>query len=57
METVNTVDYAPHYLRAKVLLGEIYKLLNERDFNLAEQLTLDLIVESRLLHNAVRAQK
>jgi hypothetical protein len=57
MEIANPVDYAPHYLRAKVLLGEMYKLLNERRITEAEELSIQLLAEAKLLHNAIRTHK
>jgi hypothetical protein len=57
MEIAEQVDYAPHYLRAKVLLGETYKLLNERRFIEAEELAFQLLAEVKLLNNAIRTHK
>lgn len=51
------VDYASHYLRARVLLGEMYKLLNERRFIEAEELSVQLLAEAKLLQNAIRTHK
>lgn len=57
MEIVKPVDYAPHYLRAKVLLEATYKLLNERRIEEAEHHSMDLLVEVKLLLNAIKVQK
>lgn len=57
MEIANNIDYAPHYLRAKFLLRNIYELLNEHRIEEAEQLSIELLAEIKLLLNAVKAQK
>lgn len=57
MEIAKEVDYAPHYLRSQKLLREIYEHLNEREFKEAEELCIQLNVETKLLLNAVKAQK
>jgi len=57
MEIAKEVDYAPHYLRAKSLLHDIYEHLNNKDLDRAEELSFHLIVEVKLLSNAVKAQK
>ena len=57
MEIANPVDYAPHYLRAKVLLGETYKLLNDKRVTEAAELAIQLQAEVKLLNNAIRTQK
>ncbi len=57
MEIAKEVDYAPHYLRAKSLLRDIYEHLNDRDLDRAEELSFHLIAEVKLLSNAVKAQR
>lgn len=57
MEIAKEVDYAPHYLRSQHLLRDIYKHLNENEFTKAEELCLELVVETKLLLNAVKEKK
>lgn len=57
MEIARDLDYAPHYLRAKELLRSLYELLNDREMEKAEQISLQLLAEAKLLHNAVKVQK
>lgn len=57
MEIAKPVDYAPHYLRAKELLGETYRLLNEKRITEAEELSIQLIAETKLMYNAIRVHK
>lgn len=51
------VDYAPHYLESKRLLREIYETANEREIETAVALAEKLMVESRLLLQALKAQR
>lgn len=57
MEIAKDVDYAPHHLQSQRLLRKIYEHLNEREFKEAEELGVQLIVETKLLLNAIKAQK
>lgn len=56
MEIVKKVDYAPHYLEAKRLLGELYILLNNREMKDAHETSLKLLTEVRLLNTAIKEQ-
>jgi hypothetical protein len=51
------VDYSPHYLEAKRLLRDVYETANERDMETAVALAEKLMVESRLLLQAIKAQR
>jgi hypothetical protein len=51
------VDYSPHYLEAKRLLRDVYETANERDIETAVALAEKLMVESRLLLQAIKAQR
>lgn len=57
MEIAKDIDYTPHYLQVKCLLRDVYELLSERRFSEAEELSVKLLAETKLLHNAVKAQK
>jgi hypothetical protein len=57
MEIVKPLDYAPHYLRAKVLLGETYRLLNDKQITEAKELAIQLLAEVKLLNNAIGTHK
>lgn len=51
------VDYAPHYLHAKQLLRDVYETANDREIEKAVALAEKLMVESRLLLQALKAQR
>jgi hypothetical protein len=53
MEIVKDVDYTPHYLRSKQLIRELYETLNDRDISKSKEISLHLLTEIRLLHNAI----
>lgn len=53
METVSLVDYAPHMLETKRLLHNMHELLIERKYEEAKELSFSLLVEVKLLSNAV----
>lgn len=57
MEIAKDIDYTPHYLQVKCLLRDVYELLSERRFSEAEELSVKLLAETKLLLNAVKAQK
>ena len=54
MEIVKEVDYAPHYLESKRLLGELYILLNDREMKDAHEVSMKLLAEVRLLNTAIK---
>lgn len=51
------IDYSPHYLEVKRLLREVYENANEREIETAVALAEKLMVESRLLLQAIKAQR
>jgi len=51
------VDYSPYYLEVKRLLREIYENANDREIETAIALAEKLMVESRLLLQAIKAQR
>ena len=54
MEIVKVIDYASYLDEIKRLVRETYELSNERRFKEAEEVALQLVVEAKLLLNAVR---
>ena len=48
------LDFAAHYLEAKKKLGDVYVMLNNRDYVPAASLIDEIIVELRLMRNAVK---
>jgi hypothetical protein len=54
MEIVKVIDYAPYLDEIKRLVRETYELSNERRFKEAEEVALQLVVEAKLLLNAIR---
>jgi hypothetical protein len=54
MEIVKVVDFAPHTDEIKRLVREVYELANDRRQEEAEEAALKLLVEAKLLLNAVR---
>lgn len=50
----HTLDYSPHYLEAKSKLGDIYALLNKKEFVAAATLIDEAIVELRMMRAAVK---
>lgn len=54
MEIVKVIDYASYLDEIKRLVRETYELSNERRFKEAEEAALQLVVEAKLLLNAIR---
>lgn len=54
MEIVKVVDFAPHTDEIKRLVREVYELANDHKQEEAEEAALKLLVEAKLLLNAVR---
>lgn len=54
MEIVKVIDYASYLDEIKRLVRETYELSNERRFKEAEEVALQLVVEAKLLLNAIR---
>jgi hypothetical protein len=54
MEIVKVIDFAPHTDEIKRLVREVYELANEHKYQEAEEAALNLLVEAKLLLNAVR---
>jgi hypothetical protein len=54
MEIAKVVDYAPHIEELKRLIRDVHELANERKQKEAEEAALKLVVEAKLLLNAVR---
>jgi hypothetical protein len=54
MEIVKVIDFAPHTDEIKRLVREVYELANDRRQEEAEEAALKLLVEAKLLLNAVR---
>lgn len=54
MEIVKVVDYAVYTDEIKKLVKEAYELANERNFKKAEEAALKVVVEAKLLINAIR---
>lgn len=54
MEIVKVIDFAPHTDEIKRLVREVYELANDRKQEEAEEAALKLLVEAKLLLNAVR---
>ena len=48
------VDYSMHYLELKHMTKELYELLSKREFDKADELSLRMIAEAKLLNNAIR---
>jgi hypothetical protein len=55
MELVEAVDYAPHVEELKNLIRDVYEQANERNLKEAEETALRLLVEAKLLLNAIRS--
>lgn len=49
------VDYSIHYQELKHMTKELYELLNKREFDKADDLSLRMIAEAKLLNNAIRS--
>ena len=54
MEIVKVIDYASYLDEIKRLVRETYELSNERRFKEADEVALQLVVEAKLLLNAIR---
>jgi hypothetical protein len=54
MEIVKVIDFAPHTDEIKRLVREVYETANDRRQEEAEEAALKLLVEAKLLLNAVR---
>jgi hypothetical protein len=54
MEIVKVIDFAPHTDEIKRLVREVYETANDRKQEEAEEAALKLLVEAKLLLNAVR---
>jgi len=54
MKVTQVIDFAPHTDEIKRLVREVYELSNERKHQEAEESALKLVVEAKLLLNAVR---
>ena len=53
-EIVKVIDFAPHTDEIKRLVREVYETANDRRQEEAEEAALKLLVEAKLLLNAVR---
>ena len=54
MEIVKVIDFAPHTDEIKRVVREVYETANDRKQEEAEEAALKLLVEAKLLLNAVR---
>jgi len=54
MKVTQVIDFAPHTDEIKRLVREVYELSNEHKYQEAEESALKLVVEAKLLLNAVR---
>ena len=54
MEIAKVVDYAPHIEELKRLIRDVHELANQRKQKEAEEISLKLAVEVKLLLNAIR---
>ena len=54
MKVSEVLDFAPHTDEIKRLVRQVYDSANNRDFKDAEEAALKLVVEAKLLLNAVR---
>lgn len=54
MKVSEVIDFAPHTDEIKRLVRQVYDSANNRDFKDAEEAALKLVVEAKLLLNAVR---
>jgi hypothetical protein len=54
MQIAEVVDYGAHVIEARVILREINDCMNEGQMEKAEELALKLVVESKLLLNAIK---
>ncbi len=51
----NVVDYSTHYQAVKHMTKDLYELLNNRQFDKADELSLQMLAEVKLLNNAIRS--
>ena len=54
MQIADAVDFAPHIIKARTLIRDIHEYTNEGRNKEAEELALQLIVEAKLLLNAIK---
>lgn len=54
MKVTKVIDFAPHTDEIKRLVREVYESANDRQFKDAEESALKLVVEAKLLLNAIR---
>lgn len=54
MQIADSVDFAPHIIKARTLVRDIHEYTNEKRIEEAEELALQLIVEAKLLLNAIK---
>jgi hypothetical protein len=52
---LKSVDYAPHVEELKNLIRDVHEQANERNLEEAEETALRLLVEAKLLLNAIRS--
>lgn len=55
MKTDGVVDYSMHYQELKHMIKNLYDLLNDREFDKADELSLRMIAETKLLNNSIRS--
>jgi hypothetical protein len=55
MVIAKVVDYAPHVEELKNLIRDVHDQANERNLEEAEETALRLLVEAKLLLNAIRS--
>jgi hypothetical protein len=55
MVIAKVVDYAPHVEELKNLIRDVHEQANERNLEEAEETALRLLVEAKLLLNAIRS--
>jgi hypothetical protein len=55
MVIAEVVDYAPHVEELKNLIRDVHEQANERNLEEAEETALRLLVEAKLLLNAIRS--
>jgi hypothetical protein len=55
MVIAEVVDYAPHVEELKNLIRDVHDQANERNLEEAEETALRLLVEAKLLLNAIRS--
>ena len=54
MKVTKVIDFAPHTDEIKRLVRDVYDSANDREFKHAEEAALKLVVEAKLLLNAIR---